>query len=168
MQHLLTYRRGGEKRKDGSDAPWQPVKNPKRAWKTACKAVGVRYRFHDTKASFVTTVAHVAPAAVTQQLARHKSYETTRRYLRVADKAARQAVEDATIRIRQEAVNGAPASSPTQESRTGAETDAPNASHTAKEKALDPLRPKAFSPFPELVGATGFEPATPRPPVQHR
>ena len=111
---------------------------------------------------YVTAVAHVAPAAVTQKLARHKSYETTRHYLLVADSAAREAVEAATMRpIRV----GDSASTSTQEFHTGAETEAHSGVEAGNEKALDPLGSKAFPPVPAMVGATGFEPATPRPPV---
>lgn len=113
-------------------------------------------------ASYVTAVAHVAPAAVTQKLARHRSYETTRRYLLVADAATREAVEAATMRpIR--VGDSAPTS--TQKFHTDAETEAHTGAEARKEKALDPLRSKAFPPVPAMVGATGFEPATPRPPV---
>jgi len=109
----------------------------------------------------VTAVAHVAPAAVTQQLARHRSYETTRRYLKVADEAARRAVEQATmpnLRVG----NG---STSTQEFHTEATGDLPSPTEPENEKALEPLGSKAFPIHPEVVGATGFEPATPRPPV---
>ena len=82
MDPLLTYQHG---KKDER----RPVKNPKRAWSTALKKLGIKHRFHDTKASYVTAVAHVAPVAVTQQLARYRSYKTTRRYLKVAGPATR-------------------------------------------------------------------------------
>ncbi len=154
VTHLLTYQHGekGERK---------PVKNPKRAWATALAKVGLKHRFHDTKASFVTAVAHVAPAAVTQQLARHKSYETTRRYLRVADAAARQAVEGATMA----SLRVGTGSTSTQEFHTAPADDASAPDGADKEKALEPLGSKAFPALPELVGATGFEPATLRPPV---
>lgn len=126
------------------------------------KALGLQYRFHDTKASYVTAVAHVATAAVTQQLARHRSYETTKRYLRVADEAARNAVEAIPMKV---FANAAASPSRKQESQTDGAAAPKATQDAAKEKALEPLGSKAFSVLPELVGATGFEPATPRPPV---
>ncbi|WP_082108958.1 tyrosine-type recombinase/integrase [Azospirillum thiophilum] len=153
--HLLTYQRGEKGKR-------LPVKNPKRAWQTAMKALGLQYRFHDTKASYVTAVAHVATAAVTQQLARHRSYETTKRYLRVADQAARNAVEAIPMKA---IANAVASPSRKQESQTDgmAATKAPQ--EPGKEKALEPLGSKAFPLPSEMVGATGFEPATLRPPV---
>lgn len=51
------------------------------------------------------------------------------------------------------------------EFHTAPKDDASAADDAGKEKALEPLGSKAFPVLPELVGATGFEPATPRPPV---
>lgn len=115
--YLLTFKRGAK----GQPIP---VKNPKRAWATVMRKLGLTHRFHDTKASFVTAVAHVAPAAVTQQLARHKSYDTTRRYLRIADTASRQAVDAATFQ---------PSRSPTQISHAR-ESGTKNPDETSKKK----------------------------------
>jgi integrase len=139
--HLITYAKkrvgkGGERYVE-----FLPVRNPKRAWATACRSLGIVHRFHDTKASYVTAIAHVAPAAVTQRLARHKSYETTQRYLRVADEAARAAVEAASMRV-----------------KTGGPTPI---SHPTSGDSLG----NTANPLKEMVGATGFEPATLRPPV---
>ncbi|PWC80806.1 tyrosine-type recombinase/integrase, partial [Azospirillum sp. TSH58] len=138
VEHLFTYQHGEKGKR-------QPVKNPKRAWRTACKAAGVKHRFHDTKASFVTAVAHVAPAAVTQQLARHKSYETTRRYLRVADTAARSAVEAATIRVTKAVVNGPPQPTSTQEFHTAVTEAVSGPPNSEMEKASKSLDLEAFS-----------------------
>ncbi len=52
VDHLRTYQHG----KNGKQLP---VKIPKRA---ALTKVGVKHRFHDTKANFTTAVAQVAPA----------------------------------------------------------------------------------------------------------
>lgn len=70
-RHLITYRHS----KDGA---WRPIANPRRAWKTVLTKLGLagQHVFHNTKASFVTAVGHVASDAVTQQLARHKDYRT--------------------------------------------------------------------------------------------
>ncbi|WP_454018781.1 tyrosine-type recombinase/integrase [Azospirillum sp. Marseille-Q6669] len=160
VPYLFAYQRG--KPKDPTKAPWLPLKSPMKAWQNACKALGIKHRFHDTKASYVTAVAHVAPAAVTQQLARHKSYDTTKRYLRVADEAARRAVDAITMKAA-----GDPDPVPTRKqiSQTGETAGSQTPLATGKEKASKPLSLEAFSPSGTLVGATGFEPATPRPPV---
>lgn len=133
VPYLFAYQRG--KPKEPGKAPWLPVKNPKRAWTTACKALGIKHRFHDTKASYVTAIGHVASGPVTQQLARHKSFETTRRYLLVSDVAARRAVEDATMRVRP--VENPPSS--TQEFHTDDGKAAPEVPEGGNEKAPDPL-----------------------------
>lgn len=92
-RHLIVYRAPGVG-KDGRPFAARPMKNPRRAWKSALKRAGARpYRFHDVRATFVTQVAHVAPSAVTQDLARHKDAATTARYTKVADAAKRAAVE---------------------------------------------------------------------------
>lgn len=92
-RHLIVYRARGNG-KDGKPFAARPMKNPRRAWKSALKRAGARsYRFHDVRATFVTQVAHVAPSAVTQDLARHKDAATTARYTKVADEAKRAAVE---------------------------------------------------------------------------
>ncbi|MBI1209549.1 MAG: tyrosine-type recombinase/integrase [Azospirillum sp.] len=130
---LVAYRHG----RDGKP---KPIKNPRRAFSRALKTLGLEHRFHDTKASFVTAVAHVAPAAVTQKLAGHKSYETTQRYQRVADQAARSAIEAAAA--------GAAAPIPPHRS--------PTRYSIASRLSVNSLK--------DLVGAAGFEPTTPSPP----
>ncbi len=92
-RHLIVYRKIGEGKDDKPFAA-RPIKNARKAWASALRRVGVKhYRFHDVRATFVTQVAHVAPAAVTQNLARHKDAATTARYTKVADEAKRAAVE---------------------------------------------------------------------------
>ncbi|WP_449234565.1 tyrosine-type recombinase/integrase [Azospirillum doebereinerae] len=152
--HLFTYQHGkkGERR---------PVKDPRRAWRTVLKKLGIKHRWHDTKASFVTAVAQVASAATTKALARHKDHRTTERYIEVADPVRRQAVEAISFGGQQPARG----KSPKRESQTGAASDLDSIAGPENEKALEPLGSKAFPLHPELVGATGFEPATPRPPV---
>ncbi|MBL0929476.1 MAG: hypothetical protein IBJ15_05065 [Alphaproteobacteria bacterium] len=72
----------------------RPIKDARGAWHAALDRVGARrYRFHDVRASYITEVAHVASAAVTQDLARHKDPATTRHYTKVADEAKRAAVD---------------------------------------------------------------------------
>ena len=61
--------------------------------------------------------------------------------------------------------NAAAAPSRKQESESDGAAAAKAPDDAGKEKALEPLGSKAFPVLPELVGATGFEPATPRPPV---
>lgn len=53
---------------------------------------GCARRFHDSRAAYVTAVARSAPAPVVQELARHRDFETTLRYIRFADSAKRDAV----------------------------------------------------------------------------
>ncbi len=155
VDHLFTYQHGekGERR---------PVKNPKRAWGTALKKLGIEHhRFHDTKASFVTAVARVASAAVTKSLARHKDHRTTERYIEIVDPVKRQAIEAIAIGGTKARVGASPKQEP-QTPCPARPSDAPDA---GKEKAPEPLGPGAFPVSGTMVGATGFEPATPRPPV---
>ena len=154
VQHIITYRRtrttwnikGGKDAGDGRTVrfgPAVPVKNPKKAFARVLKEMGLQgiHTFHNTKASFVTAVAHVAPAAVTQDLARHKDYRTTQRYLKVADHAKRAAVEAATTK---------PSAAPSPSRKSLTEND------KAAQGAAKSLK--------SLVGAAGFEPTTPSPP----
>ncbi len=88
-EHLITWRRG----KKGQ---WRPITSPKTAIQTALKKAGIsgKHRFHDLKASFSTALATTAPAKVVQQLSRHKSFQTTERYILVADEATRTAIDE--------------------------------------------------------------------------
>ena len=145
VEHIITYRR--RLRAEPGQPPRftapVPIKNPKKAFARVLKDMGLDgiHTFHNTKASFVTAIAHVAPAAVTQDLARHKDYRTTQRYLKVVDHAKRAAVEAASIK-----------------SHTGStRTQKP---HTRNDKAAE----AAAKSLKVMVGATGFEPATPSPP----
>lgn len=81
--------------------PARPVKDVKTSWGKVLAALGLKgvHKFHNTKASFVTAIAQAAAPAVTQQLARHKDYRTTERYLKVNDMAARAAVEGIAIKL---------------------------------------------------------------------
>lgn len=89
VDHLITWRRG----KKGA---WRPVKSPKTAIRTALEKAGIRgkHRFHDLKATFTTALAMKAPAKVVQRLARHRSFQTTERYIEVVDQAVRDAIDD--------------------------------------------------------------------------
>jgi integrase len=49
-------------------------------------------RFHDSRGAYVTALARVAPAPIVQELARHRDFETTLRYIRFAASAKRHAV----------------------------------------------------------------------------
>lgn len=93
--HLITYQRPGS-------TDWLPVKNPRRSFRTALKRVGLagQHVFHNTKASFVTAVAGKKSGAMTQALARHSSFATTQRYIRLADVERREAVEAITFTVR--------------------------------------------------------------------
>jgi integrase len=138
--YLLTYR----PRKLGE---WVPVRDPKRSFRTAMKQIGLdgQHVFHNTKAAYVTAVASTASAEVTRSLARHKDSRTTARYIQVVD-AVRQAAVDA---IAFAAPVTARAVGDNQDSQPAAgQGDGDDA------KSLE-----------NMVGATGFEPATPRPPA---
>ncbi|WP_372396889.1 hypothetical protein ABMY26_22630 [Azospirillum sp. HJ39] len=102
----------------------------------------------------------VVIVAACRQLGRHKSYETTRRYLRIAEAAARQTVEGATMA----SLRVGTGSAYTQEFHAAPIDDESAPDGAGKEKALEPLGSKAFPLPSEMVGATGFEPATLRPP----
>jgi integrase len=92
--HLIVYQPRG---KDPKGRPFKPrpIANPRRAWVTALKRVGVKvkYRFHDLRGTFVSQAARVAKSAVVQALARHTDPRTTARYIKVADVDLRNAVD---------------------------------------------------------------------------
>jgi len=123
----------------------RPVANPKRAWARVLRELGLTgvYKFHNTKASFVSAVGANASAAVTQKLARHKDHRTTERYLLVNDQAARAAVAAAGL-------------TQSHSSRVTVGQNAESGQTGRSSKHLN-FRDK-------MVGATGFEPATPSPP----
>lgn len=79
--------------KDGKTAIARSIRNIKRPWTTALKRRGLEgeYTFHNTKASFVTNVGRNASGSTTQKWARHENFETTQRYLEVADQTKREA-----------------------------------------------------------------------------
>ena len=106
----------------------RPIQNARRAWSTAIRkhGGGYRYRFHDLRASYVTQIAHVATAATTQSLARHRSPLTTARYTKIADQARRAAV-DAMASPRDISANDSFAQrSPTVQSHSGLDTPQEN------------------------------------------
>lgn len=82
---------------NGKPKPPQPIRSIKTAWKGAQRRAGLEhaYRFHDLKAAFVTGVGKHASPRGTQQLARHRDFATTQRYLAVLDGEGRAAVEAA-------------------------------------------------------------------------
>lgn len=114
---------------------------------TLLAAAGVpAHRFHDLKATFTTELARRVSDKLTQRLSRHRDSKTTDRYIEIVDKDRRAAVaslgDTAFGRL------FAP-QSPKRESQTARAADGGGGAKSLK----------------ELVGATGFEPATPRPPV---
>lgn len=88
QRRLILYR------PKGRGAP-RPVSSLKRAWASAQAAAGLdgRYRFHDLKASFVTASARIASGPTTQGLARHRSFSTTQRYLKIVDREKTAAMD---------------------------------------------------------------------------
>jgi integrase len=91
---LIVYQPRG---KDAKGRPFKPrpIANPRRAWATIQKRLGIKsgFRFHDLRATFITQTARVAKSAVVQTLARHTDARTTARYIEVADEDLRKAVE---------------------------------------------------------------------------
>jgi integrase len=83
----VLYRKSGK-------CPLRPVNDIASWWLAACERAGLPKgrRFHDARAAYITAIAKSAPAPVVQDLARHRDFETTMRYIRVADEARRQAV----------------------------------------------------------------------------
>lgn len=75
---------------------WRPIQNPTKSFYAALarQGIGGKHTFHNTKASFVTATAKVAPGAVVQKRARHKSFATTQRYIDI-DAADEVAAADA-------------------------------------------------------------------------
>lgn len=75
---------------------WRQIKNPTKSFYSALtrQGIGGKHTFHNTKASFVTATAKVAPGAVVQKRARHKSFATTQRYIDI-DAADEVAAADA-------------------------------------------------------------------------
>ena len=146
QKHLILYRTGGKKVKE----KWRPIKNPQTAWENTLSRLGLtgHHVFHNTKATFVTAVAQTMPAAVVQDLARHKDFETTMRYIRVADSVRRKAVESVTgqlfFKVPEPLLLKSP--SPKPQSEVNEEVD-------FGDKSLI-----------SLVGMAGFEPTTPSPP----
>ncbi len=139
IQHLISY-------KAGKNGKWRPIKHLDTAWHRVLRACGLegQHKFHNTKATFVTAVAMAAPAPVAQQLARHKDFETTRRYIRIADEVTRKAVESINFNLKP----AEKVKSRTQESHT----------------EIKLLLPTMDKPLNLMVGTTRFELATPSPP----
>lgn len=73
----------------------RPIRSIKRAWAAAQRRAGLdrHYRFHDLKASFVTSIARHAEPQDVQKLARHRDFDTTRAYLEIAADRGRKAVD---------------------------------------------------------------------------
>jgi integrase len=92
---LIVYAPPGRDRASGKPKAPRAIKNARKAWASALKRAGVagEYRFHDLRATFITQIAQVASAATTQDLARHTSPATTKRYTKISDQAKRAAVD---------------------------------------------------------------------------
>jgi integrase len=92
---LIVYTPPGRDLTTGKPKAPRAIKNARKAWASALKRAGVagEYRFHDLRATFITQIAEVASAATTQDLARHTSSATTKRYTKISDQAKRAAVD---------------------------------------------------------------------------
>ncbi|WP_167771620.1 tyrosine-type recombinase/integrase [Bradyrhizobium niftali] len=135
----------------------KPVKSANRAWRTAMKKTGLagKHVFHNTKASFVTAVATTMPGAVVQDLARHRTFATTMRYIKVADANRRDAMEAAATNIGHGIGFSATTSINLENSP----------SYTSELHIADSVLSDASpNPLKDMVGTAGFEPATTCPP----
>lgn len=78
----------------GTQTP-RPINSISKAWQHTLRKLGLkgRFRFHNTRADYVSYLGNegAAPMAL-KDLARHRDIKTTMRYLKVSDKAKRQAV----------------------------------------------------------------------------
>lgn len=101
-RHLVTWRPAKTEKAKGDALRWRPITSPKTAWRTAMKTIqdelGVKWRWHDVRASFITQVALSSGAIAAQKLARHSDYKTTQGYVEVADDVMRAAAERASDR----------------------------------------------------------------------
>lgn len=87
--HIILYRGS-----HGTEPP-RPIRSISRSWATTLKKLGLkgRFRFHNTRADYVSFLGNrqVPPAAL-KDLARHRDFKTTLRYLKVSDETKRAAV----------------------------------------------------------------------------
>ncbi len=80
----------------GKNKQWRPVKDIRRAWKTAQREAGIAqpYRFHDNKAAFSTNLLEATDDIETvRKASRHRQVSTTRVYLNTLEARRRTAVE---------------------------------------------------------------------------
>jgi integrase len=137
-----------ERQKKDGITTWQPIKAARRAWGTALDKAGLtgQHKFHNTKATFVTTAAMLMPQEVVQKLARHKDYKTTQKYIRVVDSLRRDGVEAIGVKLGN--LNTATARSPRQNPQTTIFDGCTNQPNLLK----------------GMVGVAGFEPTALSPP----
>jgi integrase len=151
QRHLILYRTGGV----NVEVKWRPIKFSRSAWKNVLKKLGLtgRHKFHNTKATFVTAVAQKMPAAVVQDLARHRDFATTMRYISVADATRRQGVDCVAGQLfftKPEKPLALP--EPERSHKQNPHTDG------IDEVGVTP------NYLIKMVGMAGFEPTTPSPP----
>lgn len=81
--------------------PLRPIKSFRSAFDRLMDDMELKgvYRFHNTKATYVTSISKVADSATTQKLARHIDYKTTQRYIELVDERTKSAVEAMDVRI---------------------------------------------------------------------
>lgn len=154
-KHLIVWRpkeskiMADRRRRKGLPEPQPvPVKNPKRAFASAMKRLGLegQHKFHNTKASFLTQIAISSggSSSMVKRAGRHKDIRTSEAYIEVADQLLREAMEAVSFKA------AAVAGSESQPAVPASDLPDPG--------GIENLAGR-------LVGATGFEPATPRPPV---
>jgi integrase len=149
-EHLILYKTGGKR----TPVNWRPVKNIQTSWENVLKKVGLKGRhvFHNTKATFVTAIAQEMPAAVVQDLARHRDFSTTMRYIRVADSVRRKAVDSITSHLFFGSLK-------VEDPQTSESIHRQDSQTEALEHPT--LLPNLLK---NMVGTAGFEPTTPSPP----
>lgn len=85
-------------RRNGTGVP-RPVKHVSTtAWKTVKKAVGIDYRWHDTRAAFCTdTLGANGDIDAVRSLAGHQDIQTTQKYLHASDPRLKRAVQSLAV-----------------------------------------------------------------------
>ncbi|WP_370156500.1 tyrosine-type recombinase/integrase [Ferrovibrio sp.] len=81
--------------------PLRPIKSFRSAFDRLMDDMELKgiYMFHNTKATYVTSISKVTDSATTQKLARHIDYKTTQRYIDLVDERTKSAVEAMDVRI---------------------------------------------------------------------
>ncbi len=76
--------RRGEKVPDDA---WRPIKTIRRAWTDTIARAGIKnpHRQHDVRAAYITDAARLGSTTITKGLARHASFATSEKYIKLVD-----------------------------------------------------------------------------------